>query len=85
MLGKYSPTVNEAYRIDQDWFEKYAGDELFDPEGYDDYGYNKDGWDRAANKDYFYSRACECCGQTVPLYNEISLEWTFDGTKPVKK
>ena len=85
MIGKYSPTVDRAYYIDQDWFEKYAGDELYDPEGYDSYGYNKDGLDRVSNKECFYSKTCECCRQTVPWYDEISLEWTFDGTKPVKR
>jgi hypothetical protein len=91
MIGKYSPTVSKAYRTDQDWFEKYAGkdenecDNLYDPEGYDSYGYNKDGFDRVENKDYFYSKVCECCRQTVQWYDEISLEWTFDGTKPVKR
>lgn len=85
MLGKYSPTVEEAYRIDQDWFEKYAGDELYDPEGYDSYGYNKDGFDRVGNEDYLYSQLCKCCSQTLPWYYEICIQWTFDGTKPVKK
>jgi hypothetical protein len=47
MVGKYSPTVSEAYSQDQNWFEKYAGcdkdglQNYIDPEGYDEWGYNK--------------------------------------------
>lgn len=30
-LGKYSPTISEAYRKDQKWFDKYSNGKMYDP------------------------------------------------------
>ena len=85
MLGKYSPTVDSAYDHDQDWFEKYAGYNQYDPEGYDYYGYNRKDIDRAGNHEDSYARVCQCCGQAIDsLYYDTKLQWGFDGVKPVK-
>jgi hypothetical protein len=84
MLGKYSPTVDFAYYKNQDWFEKYSNNNIYDPEGYDSYGYNKDGVDRAGNKELDYTQVCKCCGQTAPLYMDIVEQWSYDGIKPIK-
>jgi hypothetical protein len=85
-LGKYSPTVGTAYDIDHDWWDNYSVDGLYDPDGYDMYGYNKDNVDRAGNKESDYGARCQCCGQTkVRLYEDVEFEWHFDGVKPVRK
>lgn len=55
MIGKYSPTVWTAYQLDQKWHEKQRGDDLYDRDGYDSYGYNKDGKDRAGYTDWDYA------------------------------
>ena len=98
MRGKYSPTVNEAYMKDQEWWNKYAyanvtGDEFvqYDPEGYDRYGYNKDDVDRAGNNefDYIHNDAPDCGDDFYQDYNfkydQAYDEWGFDGTKPVRR
>ena len=94
--GKYSPTVNVAYQVNQKWWREYAYstqrnlDDFveYDPEGFDSYGYNADGVDRAGYSefaylhndaadlgfDYDYNRA----------YDVVSDDWGFDGVKPVK-
>jgi hypothetical protein len=93
MRGNYSPTVTAAYMKDQRWWEKYAfdpavGDEwvMYDPEGYDSYGYDKDDVDRAGNQE------CAYYTNDAPLdsdddynwkYNDALGAWGFDGTKPV--
>ena len=44
MRGKYSPTVTAAYMADQKWHQKFMAVDgfLYDPEGFDSYGYNED-------------------------------------------
>ena len=92
-LGKYSPTVSEAYKINEDWWDIYAPDGLYDPEGYDTYGYNKNMIDRAGNSEDEYAfphcgKICPCCGNrntdNERLFHNTSLEWGFDGVKPVR-
>lgn len=85
MKGKYSPTISQAYKQDQNWFNKYAGENLYDPDGYDDYGYDCNGIDRAGKTEYDYQQVCECCGQNHEnLFWQIRDEWSFDGVKPTK-
>jgi hypothetical protein len=67
-LGKYSPTVTEAYRRDQNWHEKeraITDDPNYDREGYDRYGYNKDEVDRAGYTEHDYN-------MNEDLYERIS-------------
>lgn len=44
MRGKYSPTVTAAYMKDQGWFRNFMDPHgfIYDPEGFDSYGYNED-------------------------------------------
>lgn len=79
MIGKYSPTVSAAYDKDQDWFEKIAGDKMFDPDGYDIYGYNRDGIDRARVHELEYSGRDD----DGDFYMMIEGAWGFDGTRPI--
>lgn len=94
--GKYSPTVNVAYQVNQKWWREYAYSKQhnpddfveYDPEGFDSYGYDADGCDRAGNTefaylhndaadlgfDYDYNRA----------YDFVLDNWGFNGVKPVK-
>lgn len=90
--GKYSPTVTTAYMRDQKWHDKYCVDgEWIDPEGYDSYGYYKDApyKDRAGytESDYLTSGRWDDAGDeyVYPLVEDVWMEWTFDGVKPVKK
>jgi hypothetical protein len=84
-VGKYSPTVSEAYFVDQEWHDKNctSPDDIYDIDGYDLYGYNKDGIDRAGCEELDYRYNVEYDGH--PLYDDVEYIWTFDGTKPVKK
>ena len=94
MRGKYSPTVTGAYQRDQNWFENYCGRNnpnpaewsLCDPEGFDSYGYNEQGYDRAGNHENEY--ACNDGLYDCENYNEAYEDaydgWGFDGVKPVK-
>lgn len=84
MRGKYSPTVSAAYRYDQDWFEKYAGDAWYDREGFDAYGYNSEEIDRAGNHEHDYYPDDEYEGRNFKY--EYALDNTiFDGEKPIYK
>ena len=49
--GKFSPTVNNAYVRDSNWFTKYSQGQAYDPEGYDSYGYDIKKQDRAGNNE----------------------------------
>ena len=90
MRGKYSPTVSAAYMADQSWWTEYSGVNNnwveYDPEGYDSYGYNADGKDRAGNQEYVYYE------NNAPEFSDCDYNWKFDaaydawgfdGTKPV--
>lgn len=96
MRGNYSPTVNVAYSKDQSWWRKYAypagdtSDEfvMYDPEGFDSYGYNKDDVDRAGNQEHVYysdDTHSEIWGSYNFAYDDALAAWGFDGVKPVRK
>lgn len=84
MRGKYSPTVNAAYAKSQAWFDHYAAGNCFDPEGFDSYGYNNEGIDRAGNQEMDYG-CDDIPGSGInSRYEAADQEWGFDGTKPVR-
>lgn len=63
-LAKYSPTVNGWYAKTQGWWKKNGGDSegpnlLYDKDGYDSYGYNAQGVDRAGKTDHDYESSDE--------------------------
>jgi hypothetical protein len=78
---------------DQEWWHRYSREAeawtQYDPEGYDSYGYDANGLDRAGNyeHDYYgndhdgdeYGDGVNCA------YEKALSEWTFDGTKPVRR
>lgn len=70
MLGKYSPTVSALYAENQKWFEVYSRGEMYDPDGYDSYGYNSSDIDRAGNEESAYALEG---GET--LYENTYLAW----------
>lgn len=92
MRGKYSPTVNAAYRADNAWWDKYANPNKdntynqYDPEGYDSYGYNEHDIDRAGNHELYYIHNdwSDDSGEGENWAHNDALEmWGFDGVKPV--
>jgi hypothetical protein len=54
-VGKYSPTVSQAYAANQDWFNQWSKGEVYDPEGYDTYGYDANGKDREGHTEDEYA------------------------------
>ena len=95
MRGKYSPTVTRAYMADQGWWDKYVASQpdcaWRDPEGYDSYGYNDDGYDRAGNheNDYIldddrHDDEYDGWGSNG-AYDSAASTWGFDGVKPVPR
>ena len=88
MRGKYSPTVAYSYRVDQEWWHKYSRDDekftLYDPEGFDSYGYDCNDMDRAGNYEYQYYHDDNGCGENSK-YTTALATWTFDGVKPLRK
>lgn len=90
MRGKYSPTVNDAYYKDQEWWHKYVAtgnDEwsLYDPEGYDSYGYDEHNRDRAGNYEWDYYPTDNEDWDINYAYEDALDEWRFDGVKPVSR
>jgi hypothetical protein len=91
MRGKYSPTVTAAYMADQNWHRKFMAKDgfLYDPEGYDSYGYNEDNVDRAGNSECdYYHNDCDPFESDDDYnwkYDSALAAWTFNGTKPVLK
>ena len=86
--GKYSPTVNNAYFRDQNWFKKYSQGQAYDPEGYDSYGYDINDQDRAGNNEFDYlpnNAPWDTDMDFNHLYDDALDQWTFDGVKPVKR
>lgn len=90
MRGKYSPTVVKAYCVNRDWFTQYAGDQHYDPDGFDSYGYDINDVDRAGNNEFDYM------GNDANLdgydgydwndkYDLALADWTFDGVKPIER
>lgn len=70
-IGKYSPTVNKSYSVDQKWYSKFRDTEMmsdYDKEGYDSYGYNCLDLDRAGYRedDYMFNQH---------LYEKVEAEW----------
>lgn len=95
--GKYSPTVSAAYMADQEWHRRLleaARTEadpypLRDADGYDAYGYDEHDKDRAGNDELDYllddtDEHDEPLGFNS-LYDRALQEWTFDGTRPVRR
>lgn len=85
MFAKYSPTVYAAYKANQQWFKRYSDYDsqpdnwfIYDPDGFDSYGYDENEIDRAGNHvdDYIVDE---------DLYNTALNAWGFNGTHPVKK
>ena len=85
MRGKYSPTVTLAYMKDQKWFDKYVGDDFYDPEGYDAYGYDRNDMDRAGYYEYEYIADDEDLEDYNSKYEDALYRTSFDGIKPVVK
>lgn len=91
MRGKYSPTVTAAYMRDQEWHDKYrrSTEPVYDPEGFDSYGYNEAGYDRAGRQEYEYYHddieGEDGWGGENLAYERASVEWGFDGVKPVRR
>lgn len=90
MRGKYSPTVSAAYQATQTWFKEYSDFDnkpdawsIYDPEGFDMYGYDENEVDRAGNQEHVYYESDEF-GENW-FYNQALATWGFDGTKPVLK
>ena len=95
--GKYSPTVNVAYQVNQKWWREYAyskqhdpikGFVEYDPEGFDSYGYNAEGVDRAGytENDYLHNDAADL-GFDYDYnraYDFVLDNWGFNGFKPIK-
>lgn len=90
MRGKYSPTVTAAYAQNEHWHEEYCitvaeSGELtqYDPDGFDLFGYNKYGVDRAGLFAFQYVPD-DYRGQGSNIwYDDAESEWAFDGVKPV--
>lgn len=78
MQGKYSPTVREAYRVNQSWHDNILDvDGVHDRDGYDSYGYNRQERDRAGYTEFEYMSMGE------DDFEWIATCWGFDGSKPV--
>ncbi len=86
--GKYSPTVSAAYSNDQDWWERNGGEDpensdkpyevvYFDRDGYDSYGYNVKGVDRAGYDEEHYLLASVIHDGDVvyELFNSVWSDW----------
>ena len=90
MRGKYSPTVTAAYMKCQEWHNNLLApnDCVYDVDGYDSYGYDKNDVDRAGNNEYQYYHNDwsddEGYGENF-AYNAASEEWGFDGVRPIKR
>lgn len=85
-VGKYSPTVSTSYSQDQAWYEKNGGgygngkdpESDYDDDGYDSYGYNADGRDRAGHHENDYPASFQWDNESeyYPLHAEVSSEWS---------
>lgn len=80
-IGKYSPTVSFSYRKSQKWWDQHQTDanSWYDQDGYDSYGYNAEGKDRAGytEEDYGndgrYDHYSDC--MVYDLHEHIESEW----------
>lgn len=80
MLGKYSPTVSHAYFKSQSWWKPVDGMSYKDAEGFDQYGYNEEGVDRAGFQEHHYYGMND-------LYEDTASDWGVaeDGTPAMYK
>ena len=77
-VGKYSPTVQFWYAKDQDWHTKNSDrNTQYDRDGYDSYGYNKQGRDRAGYTEEEYLLTAEWQGNVYvyTLYEDVVDYW----------
>lgn len=86
-VGKYSPTVSHSYASDDKWFEKNGGgwgngidpESFFDDQGFDEYGYNAQGVDRAGNEEHLYG-SCSYLDESGDLVYQLAMsvrdEWS---------
>ena len=89
-IGKYSPTMSAAYANDQKWWEKNGGENpanldkpssvyFYDKDGYDSYGYNAEGIDRAGYTEDEYLGVVEWDPETEEydhtLYDLVYDQW----------
>lgn len=80
---KYSPTVTAAYMKDH---HQGSCDPVYDPEGFDSYGYDKNDVDRAGNEgcDYYPDDDESGVFSGNSKYEYALTAWAFDGVKPVQ-
>lgn len=73
-IGKYSPTVVAFYHTDQDWWNKHCENkgDLYDRDGYDEYGYNADDVDRAGKHEDDY--LSDANGDHI-MYEIVYAQW----------
>ena len=92
MRGKYSPTVSTAYMKDQEWWSRYAAENVkagnyYDPDGFDSYGYDVNDVDRAGNHEStYYCDDVDDYDNSLGSnwrYDQALFDWTFDGVRPV--
>lgn len=79
-VGKYSPTINNAYHEDPEWFYKVAVNGR-DPSGYDSYGYDKKRLDRAGNTEEDYYLHEVDFSEEYPdyyLFDKTISEWNLE-------
>lgn len=77
MNRQFSPTVSAAYLRSPDWYIRYAGCSLQDEDGYDKFGFNMAGLDRAGHSRNDYK------SMSAEDIRWIETCWGFDGIKPV--
>ena len=83
-IGKYSPTVSQAYQKSQNWWEQNGGNQenlFYDKEGFDSYGYNSKGVDRAGYTEEDYMFGYIMTEENEPYYHlfkEVLSNWQID-------
>ena len=70
----YSPTVCFSYKINEDWWKENGGGSIYNPrnldhQGYDEYGYDSSGRDRAYNSQKDYEKHADLYQQTKKDYS----------------
>lgn len=85
-IGKYSPTVSTSYSQDQEWYEKNGGgygngkdpESYYDDDGFDSYGYNAEGRDRAGHHENDYPASFQWDNDSAyyPLHEDVESEWS---------
>jgi hypothetical protein len=88
-LAKYSPTVVGWYNKKiKDWWEKNGGNAdgpnfLYDKDGYDSYGYNEQGVDRAGKTDHDYESSDEFYDGSQ-VYEDVMFDY-FAKAAPTRR